>query len=130
MPTQLSETTLQFLRALRGGRIDSSQIAERYKSRHPNIGALIEAGLIRVVSQGGMSIQAQRPSSRAKRRLAADSPHRVYEITDAGRAACPPRNPLSTQPRPKPAPRGDDVRGPTGGHSARRHGRVVPEIAL
>jgi hypothetical protein len=43
-----------------------------------------------------------------------DSRAATYRITEAGLAACPPRNPaLLTLRRQPPAPRGANVRGPT-----------------
>lgn len=127
MPTQLSETNLNFLRALRGGPMDSQQFAERYKTSRPNTEALAKTGLIEVKPGGGTTPRARRNHAKPKKSMGGQV---VYHLTEAGRAACPPRNPLSALPRPRPAPCGDDVRGPTGGHSARRHGRVIPEIAL
>lgn len=102
----------QFLRALRGGPMDSTQIGDRWPTNRPDTAGLIKARLIRIAASGASSVATRKAMAKLHTRQSPAG--NIYEITDAGRAACPPRNPASAKPRPKPAPRGADVRGPTG----------------
>lgn len=71
-PLGLNHESVEMLRSLRGGSMDSEQVAARFRTSPPDIAAMIREGLIE----------------------RADG---FYTITDRGRKLCPPRNPASVR---------------------------------
>ena len=65
------ESDRPFLRSLRGGPMDHAQVTARWSNNGPQLSRLLSAGL--VAREGDSS----------------------FQITDKGRAMCPPRNPAS-----------------------------------
>jgi hypothetical protein len=90
-PMKLTRLAIQCLQALRAGPMTAPEIAARFVTTSPPLLALQRAGL--VAKEGCKDVR--------------------YRLTEAGRAACPPRNPASARLRQAPQP-GPDVRGPTG----------------
>jgi hypothetical protein len=87
---KLTRLAIQCLQALRAGPMTAAEIAARFATAPPLL-ALQRVGL--VAKEGCKDVR--------------------YRLTEAGRAACPPRNPASARLRQAPQP-GPDVRGPTG----------------
>jgi hypothetical protein len=91
---KLTRLAIQCLQALRAGPMTAPEIAARFVTAPPLL-ALQRAGL--VAREGQRDVR--------------------YRLTEAGRAACPPRNPASAKPRRLPVP-GPNVRGPSAARSA------------
>jgi hypothetical protein len=91
--TKLTRQAIKLLRAMLGGPMEPEQFTARFGFCSPTLGSLVKAGLVeRHGNRSGWDIH--------------------YQITDAGRAALPPRNPAAATRRLQPLAMGENVRSP------------------
>jgi hypothetical protein len=92
---KLTQHAIKILRAMLGGPMDPAQFEARYGGYPCTLKSLVNAGLVERRGGGGNSWNIS------------------YHITDAARAALPPRNPAAAARRLNPPAMGESVRGPS-----------------
>jgi len=106
MPTPFRPTysQAQMLQALRAGPLGRTTLDERFSDAGNVLDTLVRKGYVESSGRRGQS---------------------RYSLTDAGRAACPPRNPAWPGRPIRAVCQGENVRGPTQTHSRRNtDGRI------
>jgi hypothetical protein len=92
---KLTQHAIKILRAMLGGPMDPAQFEARYGGYPCTLKSLVNAGLAERRGSGSNSWNIS------------------YHITDAGRAALPPRNPEVAARRLQPPIMGENVHGPS-----------------